>query len=204
MEAHKLTASERGTDPGFGKLTNSRDAIAVEGLEDLFKWASEVVADGEEGRVKRAREQRIRRQVMEAVQRLREQQAIVRAAQENSYLQRRLIAVLTRLQEITEENSSLKQTIARQSFSLERVPALEGEIKRLKDQEFNQEEAQAERKELLNALSKLKVERDYLDELLRTNEEENARLAELLADARAELESLKARRWWHIFFPRKI
>src|SRR5579885_2428542 len=87
-----------------------------------------MVADGQDARVKRAREQRIRRQVMEAVQKLREQEALVRASQENSYLQRRLVAVLQKLQEYTEENATLKQIMVAQSFTLQRLPALEEEI----------------------------------------------------------------------------
>ncbi len=199
MEAHKPSAVKQGGDPGFKPFTNHEQSLALEGLDDLFQWASEMVADGQDARVKRAREQRIRRQVMEAVQKLREQEALVRASQENSYLQRRLVAVLQKLQEYTEENATLKQIMVAQSFTLQRLPALEEEIKQLKLVSFDREAAQVEQRVLLNALSKLKTDRDYLDDLLRVNEEENARLAQLLAEARAEIGRLKSRRWWHVF-----
>jgi hypothetical protein len=34
-----------------------------------------------------------------------------------------------------------------------------------------------------------------------TCEEENTRVAKMLAETRAELEELKSRRWWHLFLP---
>lgn len=200
MEAHKISARQPGS-PGFGNLsnTNHQSSIALEGLDDLFKWASEVVADGEDSRARRARDQRIRRQVMEAVQHLREQQAVVRSTQENAYLQRRVIALLQKLQDYTEENSTLKQIMVVQAFALERIPSLEEEIKRLKSLELDVEAAEDERKELLNALSRLKTDRDYLEELLNVNEEENSRLAEMLADVRAELDLFKTKKWWQFW-----
>jgi hypothetical protein len=192
---------KRDVNPGPGNPTNHESSIALEGLEDLFKWASEMVADGEDVRVNRAKEQRLRRQVMEAVQRLREQEAVVRANHESTYLQKRLIAVLQKLQEFTEQNSTLKQIMVAQAFALERIPELEEEIKRLKSLELDIEASQLERRDLLTALSKVKVDCDYLDELLRVNEEENARLAEMLADTRTELAALRARKWWQFWKP---
>lgn len=197
MEAHKHGTPKQGSQPGFSLFTNHEQSVAVEGLEDLFKWASDMVSDGEDARVKRAREQRIRRQVMEAVQKLREQQAIMRATDENAYLQRRLIACLQKLQEYTEEKATLTQIMVAQSFTIQRIPVLEDEIKQLKTVSFDREAAQVEQRVLLNALSKLKADRDFLDDLVRINEEENARLAQLLAEARQEIDQLKSRRWWH-------
>ena len=197
MEA--LGRNGREFNPDSGNLTKHNNAIAVEGLDDLFKWASEMVADGEDGRVKHAREQRIRRQVLETVQRLKEQEAVTRAAGEIAYLQRRLIALLQRLQEITEENSVLKQIMVAQHFALDRIPALEEEVLRLRQLEFSREQAQKDEQELLKALSKLKMDRDYLDELLRLNEDENTRLSALLSQSRSELGEFKSRRWWHAF-----
>ena len=183
-----------------GNFTNHKDNIAVAGLEDLFKWASEVVSDGEDSRVKRAREHRIRRQVLEALQLLKEQKAVKQMTEEVAYLQRRVIALLQRLQEVTEESSTVKQTLVIQCNALERIPKLEQEIERLTAIEWDMKVAREEQKELMNALSKLKIDRDFLDDLLRTSEDENARLARLLCDVRAELDKLKARRWWHIFW----
>lgn len=199
MQAHKISAMKRDVNPGPGNLTNHESSIALEGLEDLFKWASEMVADGEDVRVNRAKEQRLRRQVMEAVQKLREQEAVVRANHENTYLQKRLIAVLQKLQEFTEQNSTLKQIMVAQAFALERIPELEEEIKRLKSLELDIEASQLERRDLLTALSKVKVDCDFLDELLRVNEEENSRLAEMLSEARAELEALRSKKWWQFW-----
>jgi predicted nuclease with TOPRIM domain len=58
-----------------------------------------------------------------------------------------------------------------------------------------------ERRYLMDGLAKLKTERDILDELVTTCEEENTRVAKMLAETRAELEELKSRRWWHLFLP---
>lgn len=199
MEAQKIQATDRGINPEFGNFTSRESSISLEGLDDLLKWASDMVADGEEPRSRRQREQRIRRQVMETVQHVREQQATVRAQQESGYLNRRVIALLQKLQDYTEEISTLRQIIVMQAFSLERIPALTEEVTRLKSLELDIEKAAAERREMLNALSKMKTDRDYLDEIVRVNEEENARLAQTLAIARAELERIKSRKWWQIW-----
>ena len=202
MELHKIESRLWPENPGSAQLTNHENSVAVEGLEDLFQWASDMMTDGEDGRVKRAREHRIRRQVLEVVQKLREQQAVVRATTELAYLQRRLIALLQKLQEVTEENAVIKQVMVAQAYSLEAIPRLEAEIRHLREIEYERQQAELEKKELLNALSKLKVDRDFLDDLLRAMEEENTRLAGLLADCQTELEKLKARRWWHILWPK--
>jgi len=202
VELHKIESRLWPENPGSAQLTNHENSVAVEGLEDLFQWASDMMTDGEDGRVKRAREHRIRRQVLEVVQKLREQQAVVRATTELAYLQRRLIALLQKLQEVTEENAVIKQVMVAQAYSLEAIPRLEAEIRHLREIEYERQQAELEKKELLNALSKLKVDRDFLDDLLRAMEEENTRLAGLLADCQTELEKLKARRWWHILWPK--
>ena len=195
---HTQRASN-GSNPGF--LTTHDERTAVEGLEDLFKWASEMVATNEDPRLQSARENRIRRQVLEVVQQLREKQAVEQSRDEISYLQRRVIALLQKLQEKSEENGVIKQIMVAQCFALKRIPELEKEIERLKSLEFERKPVQEERETLLTALSKLKVDRDFLDELLHASEEENTRLARLLADTRAELDKLSSRRWWHWFFP---
>lgn len=184
-------------------ITSQEKRIAVEGLEDLFKWASEMVADGEDARVKSARENRIRRQVLETIQTLRESQAVAKATEEVAYLQRRVIALLQKLQEATEENAALKSVMVAQAYALERIPRLEEAIRDLREVEFDRQAAAEQRRQLLNALSKLKVDRDFLDELLRASEDENARLARLLADTRAEVDRLTSRRWWHWLLPVK-
>jgi len=173
------------------------EAIELEGLEHIFRWASEMVAEGEDARVTFAREKRVRRQVLEVVQKVREQKLIAQATEETSYLQRRVIALLQKMQEVTEENSLLRQISITQFCALERIPALEAENKTLKSRDFERDAAVTERRYLMNALAKLKADRDILDELLTSVEEENVRVARLLTVARAELDQLKERKWWH-------
>lgn len=186
--------TQRTVSPDF---TNHDETIAMEGLDDLFKWASEMVADGQDSRVKIAQEQRIRRQVLEFVQRARQEQAVKEAASEVSYLQRRVIALLQSLQELSQENSSLKQVMVAQYFALERIPALESEITQLRRQEFEKQCGRAEQQELLTALSRLKQDRDFIEHLLTANEQENTRLSRLLSEAREQLKQIQSRRWWH-------
>jgi hypothetical protein len=163
------------------EATRRDDRSALEGLEDLFKWAAETMSDGEQFPTKRVREQKMRRQVMEMVQREREQRAMAEANQEISQLHKQVIGLQQRLQETTEENACLKQTIVAQCLA-------------------SQDKHQREQQELLGTIARLKKDRDYFDDLLRVNEEENNRLAELLLAVRAELR-IKSRRWWHLFWP---
>ncbi len=195
----KTEQASNGNNPRF--LTTRDERTAVEGLDDLFKWASDMVATSEDPRTKIARENRIRRQVLEVVQQLRETQATEQAKDEICYLQRRVIALLQKLQDITEETATIKQIMVAQCYLLQRIPQLEKEIGRLHAIDLERKPAEEERENLLTALSKLKVDRDFLDELLHSSEEENTRLARLLADARAEVDKLTSRRWWHLFFP---
>lgn len=197
----KIERTASAGDPG--SVTTSKERTAVEGLEDLFKWASDMVATGEDPRARNAREARIRRQVLEVMQQLREHKAVERARDEVAYLQKRVIALLQKLQEFTEENTALKQIMVAQYYELQQVPRLQEEIKRLQSSEFDRKAAEQERENLLDALAKLKVDRDFLDELLQASEEENTRLARLLADAHAEVDKLRSRRWWHRFWPQK-
>jgi hypothetical protein len=172
------------------------DAVALEGLDHIFKWASEVVAEGEDNRAKHAKEKRIRRQVLEMVQKYREQQILTKANEENAYLQRRVIALLQKLQEVLEENAQVKQIVVNQYWQLSRVPAMERELREYKSKECERDAAVTERKYLMTALAKLKVERDYLEDVANVNETENARLARMLNETKADLETLKSRRWY--------
>ena len=183
-------------------LTNHEDAIAVEGLEDLFAWASEMVADGADPRMRRTREHKIRRNVLEVMQRNRELEAKEKYSEEINYLQKRVVALLQVVSEKIEENASLKHIVMAQYFAMGKIGELEQEVKELEKLTWYRDEAEAERKHLMDALAKLKKERDYLEEVLGANESENARLAELLANARMELNALKARKWWHRFVKR--
>jgi hypothetical protein len=188
---------------GDSQARRHEESLDLSGLEHVFRWASEVVAEPDESRVKVARERRIRKQVLEVIQQHREQQIRSEAQDEISYLQRRVIALLAKLQEVTEENSAVKQIMVAQSFSLERLPKLEAETKRLKIAELEKEAAVVERRYLMDGIAKIKVERDYLVDCLSEAEKENSRLAKILIDTRAELDESKSRKWWHFFFPKK-
>lgn len=180
----------------LSKASQHNEALELEGLDHIFRWASEVVAEGEDVRVKVARERRVRRQVLEVVQKVKEQKILAQASDETAYLQRRTIALLQKVQELTEENSLLRQISVSQFYALERIPVLEEEVKKLQGMDYEREAAVAERRYLMTALSKLKTDRDFLDELLTAAEEENARVGRLLVETRAELAELKAKKWW--------
>jgi hypothetical protein len=182
----------------LSSASQHNDALDTEGLEHIFRWASDMVAEGEDARVKLARERRVRRQVLEVVQKAREQKVLKEANDELAYLQRRVIALLQKMQEVTEENSLLRQITISQYYALDRIPVLE--VKSLRGMDYEREAAVAERRYLMDALAKLKADRDFLDELLTAAEEENARVARLLSTARAEIAELKERKWWHSFY----
>jgi len=184
-------------------LQEHQESVSVEGLEHLFKWASEVVSTGEDERVRQAREKRVRRQVLEVVQQYREQKIVAKTSDEVAYLQRRVIALLQKLQEMTEENAAVKQIMVSQYWAIQRIPVLEEQVKALKIVEYEKDAAIKERRYLMDALAKTKVERDYLEDILVTCEDENTRLANILKATRKENEMLKSRRWWHMFWPPK-
>ena len=190
MEAQK--ANENLVPP----VTNHKDAVAVDGLDDLFQWASGMVADSMDVRTRKDREQRIRRNVLEVIHKHKEHEAQEKFGEEVAYLHRRVIALLQALQEKTEEVSSLKQIMVAQYFNLRQLDDLEKEVKQLRSMTWYREEAEEERKALLTSLSKLKKDRDFLEDLLQTNETENERLARLLLAARADLETYRNRTFW--------
>ena len=111
----------------------SEQALDTTGLDHIFKWASDIIPDGNgDGRVQLAKEKRIRKQVLEVVQKAREDKVLADANHEINYLQRRVIALLTKIQDVIEENSLLKQIMLTQLYSLQQVPALERELRELK------------------------------------------------------------------------
>lgn len=176
------------------------DAVSLDGLDHIFKWASEVVSDGEDERIKQARERRVRRQVLEVVTKYQQERLAAKNKDEISYLQRRVIALLQKVQEMTEENSAIKQIMVSQYFSIQKIPQLEFEVRQLKAIEFEREAAVMERRYLMDALAKLKVERDYLEDTLAAAELENKRVATILKETKADLEEIKAKRWWHFIY----
>lgn len=175
---------------------NHEDAVNIEGLEDLFQWASEMVADEYDPRARRGKEQRIRRNVLGLIQQSKEVEARDKYSEEISVLQRRVIALLQIINEKMEENSSLKQILIMQYVALGRVAQLEDELKQLQAMTWYREEAEAERKHLMDALAKVKKERDFLEEVVTVAETENERLSRLFNEAKNELYTIKNRRWW--------
>jgi hypothetical protein len=181
------------------------ESLDLNGLDHIFRWASDMVPEAEDGRVKATREKRIRRQVLDLVTKTKDQNVLAEATHEIGYLQRRVIALLTKLQEVTEEHAVTKQVMLNQFYALQQVPKLEDELKHLQTMQFEKEAALTERKYLMDGLTKLKTERDYLKDLLNETEAENSRLSCLLRETRTELEAYKTRRWWRWFFaPFKI
>jgi cell division protein FtsB len=183
--------------------TDHDDVLSLEGMDHLFKWAAEMVADGDDLRLRVAREKRVKRDVLEIVHRYHEQKAVSKSKDEIAYLQRRTIALMQRVQDLTEENAAVKQVMVSQYFALEQLQYLEIEVKRLKVLEIEKEAAVEERRFLMDALSKLKVERDFLEDTLDVCEKENSRLAGKINDLNYELIELrefKNRKWYqHLY-----
>jgi septal ring factor EnvC (AmiA/AmiB activator) len=185
----------------FDPLAAHEEAISIEGLEDLFQWASEVVTDASDPRIRRTREHKLRRDVLGMIQRAKELEAREKYTDEISCLQRRVIALVQSIGEKFEENSALKQIVLTQYIAMSRFAEIQSELKQLQSITWYREEAEAERQELMTALTKLKKERDYLDELLMVTENENTRLSVLYNQSQRELVDIKNRRWWHAFRP---
>lgn len=173
------------------------ESLDLTGLDDLFQWASEMVAEGLDVKARKARDQKVKRQVLSIIHRSAEMQAKSKYTDELSYLHRRVIALQSALSEKTDELCNLKQLVMAQYINLQRIPELEEKLLQLESSAKKELEIEEERKHLMNALAKLKTERDLLDELVSTNEAENVRVAELLRQSREESEKLKNRRWWH-------
>jgi len=192
----------RNQQINFEPFTSHEETIAVEGLEDLFAWASEMVADEADPRARRSREFYLRRNILDVIQRNNQLEAREKYSEEINLLQKRVVALLQIISEKVEENASLKQTVVSQYYALAKIAHLEEEVKQLEKLTWYRDAAEEERKHMMDALAKMKKERDFLEELLTTNETENARLAELLSNARMELNAVKSRRWWHRFLGR--
>lgn len=173
------------------------ESLDLTGLDDLFQWASEMVAEGLDVKARKARDQKVKRQVLSIIHRSAEMQAKSKYTDELSYLHRRVIALQSALSEKTDELCNLKQLVMAQYINLQRIPELEEKLLQLESSAKKELEIEEERKHLMTALAKLKTERDLLDELVSTNEAENVRVAELLRQSREESEKLKNRRWWH-------
>ncbi|MBY0357766.1 MAG: hypothetical protein K2W82_07175 [Candidatus Obscuribacterales bacterium] len=200
MESQRAQFSEDKS--GVANSGIHEESVTVQGLDDLFEWASEMVAEGLDGRARKARDQRVKRQILNIIHRNADLQAKSKHVDEVTYLQRRAMALQNSLVEKLEEITMLRQIMLGQYYSLQRIPELEEKVSQLESMTWYREEAEEERKQLMTALSKLKKERDYLEDLVIVNEIENSRLSKLLAESKSEVEKLKSRRWWHCFFVR--
>ncbi len=202
MSIHKKnTADNLDFSPNHDE---HEDAVAIDGLEHIFKWASEAVSDPQDERVRQARDRRVRHQVLDVVQKYREQRVVTKSQDEVAYLQRRVIALLSKMQELTEENAAVKQIMVSQFWAIQRIPVLEEQVRVLKVVEYEKDAAVKERRYLMDALAKVKVERDYLEDILVTCEDENSRLSSILNSTREELAQVQARKWWHSFVPKSF
>ncbi len=197
MDAQRIQAAHTNVD--VESQPSHREVISVDGMDDLFRWASDVVADGgPDADATKDRDLKLKRNFVEYIRKNHDEEAQIKYGEEISYLQKRCIALMQVVNDRLDETSILKQIVVAQSYELKRVAELEAEVKNLQQMTWYREEAELERRNLMNALAKLKFERDWLDELLHTNESENTRLATLLRDCRDRLEVFENRRWWHV------
>lgn len=176
--------------------------LSLEGLEGLFNWASDMVADGQDPAQKQVNEQKLRRRVLEVVQQAREQKVATEVSEEVAYLQRRVMALLNGLNAMSADNYQLKQTLLLQTYAMQAIPELEMEVKKLQGYEAERKQLLATQESLMNTISKIKIERDIIDDLLRVVELENDRLGRKLNEAREQVTLLSSRRWWHFFTPK--
>lgn len=199
MTQSQAVKKEELTSP----LHQHNEAVSLDGLDDLFQWAQDLVADGQSIEVLKEKEERIRRQVTETIDRVKKEKAAQEAKDEIAYLQRRVIALFQRVQDLSDENIQIKQVMITQYYELLEAEKLKLEVNRLKEYENNHELISSEQKQMMEALSKLKVERDILDDLLTSYEQENTRLANLLKQERELAQEVNSKRWWHRFYKPK-
>ena len=88
------TVTDNRTTGGLDQSTSHSNAVSVDGLEDLFRWASNMVSDGVDTRVRKAQELHLKRQIFEIISRNKDNEIHEKYSQEISYLQRRTIALL--------------------------------------------------------------------------------------------------------------
>jgi predicted nuclease with TOPRIM domain len=91
-----------------------------------------------------------------------------------------------------------------QLYALQQIPAMEAELRELKAIQCEKDSAVNERRYLMDGLTKLKVERDYLEGVLTAAETENYRLAKVVRITREQVVQLQTKKWWHSFWPWRI
>lgn len=141
------------------------EAIALQGLDDLFQWASEMVADGLDGRTRRAREQRIKSKVLTVIHQNAAMQAKSKYTDEISYLHRRLIALQNVVTEKLDEAVVLRQVMLTQHLSLQRVPELEEQVRRLETERVDRKVVEQQHAQLHDLIGRLQAEVDRYEDV---------------------------------------
>lgn len=150
---------------GVASIADHEDAIALQGLEDLFQWASEMVADGLDGRTRRAREQRIKSKVLTVIHQNAAMQAKNKYADEVTYLHRRVIALQSVIGEKLEEVAVLRQVMLTQYQSLHRVPELEEKVRLLETERVDRKLVEVQQSQLHTRIDQLEAEVSHYRQL---------------------------------------
>ncbi len=186
MLEHTITRSD----------TNS---MSLDGLDHIFQWAQEVVSTAPDYKINTANEKRVRRQVLELIQKYKDNEQTGLLKDEVQYLQRRSIALLDKITDLLKENTKLKVDNLEQYWALQEIAVLKKENHELKLMELELAQANEERTILMTSLLKHKKQTHILESLVEAVEEDNSRLAQRLADTRKELANLKNRTFWQKF-----
>ncbi len=198
MSTEKL-ANLNMTDMLENSLKTSEDSMSLDGLEHIFQWAKVVVSSDDENRINHSQEKRIRRQVLELIQKYKDNEQTGLLKDEVQYLQRRAIALLTKINDLQQENLKLKVDNLEQYWALQQMEALKQENHELKLIELELAQVNEERAILMTSLIKHKKQINILENLVEATEEDNARLATMLACTRKELGDLKNRSFMQKF-----
>ncbi len=190
METQKSLAETNAV----ASIADHEEAIALQGLEDLFQWASEMVADGLDGRTRRAREQRIKSKVLTVIHQNAVTQAKSKYIDEVNYLHRRLIALQSVVAEKLEEVVVLRQVMLTQYQSLQRVPELEEKVRVLETERIDRRVVDAQQKQLHCLIDQLQRELaryEQADADIERLNEECHQLVTALARVKAERDFLE-------------
>lgn len=148
-----------------GSVVDHEEAIALQGLDDLFQWASEMVADGLDGRTRRAREQRIKSKVLTVIHQNAAMQAKAKYADEVEYLHRRVIALQNVVTEKLEESVVIRQVMLAQHLSLQRVPELEEKIRVIETERVDRKVVEQQHAQLHGLIDRLQAEVSRYEEV---------------------------------------
>ncbi len=179
--------------------SSDTNSMSLDGLDHIFQWAQEVVSTSPDYKINSANEKRVRRQVLELIQKYKDNEQTGLLKDEVQYLQRRSIALLDKITDLLKENTKLKVDNLEQYWALQEIAVLKKENHELKLMEFELAQANEERTILMTSLMKHKKQTHILENLVEAVEEDNSRLAQRLADTRKELANLKNRTFWQKF-----